>query len=38
MAIRAPVQPAPRGRPVPEAAPETVSETGPVASPGERRA
>jgi putative MATE family efflux protein len=34
MAIRAPVQPLPRGRPAPEAAPEAE----PVASPGERRA
>jgi Na+-driven multidrug efflux pump len=34
MAIRSPVRPVPRGRPVPEAAPETE----PVASPGERRA
>jgi putative MATE family efflux protein len=34
MAIRSPVIPVPRGRPVPEAAPETE----PVASPGERRA
>jgi putative MATE family efflux protein len=33
-AIRAPVAPMPRGRPVPEPAPETE----PVASPGERRA
>ncbi len=34
MAIRAPVMLVPRGRPMPEAAPETE----PVASPGERRA
>jgi Na+-driven multidrug efflux pump len=34
VAIRAPVIPMPRGRPVPEAVPETE----PVASPGERRA
>lgn len=34
MAIRAPIQPSPRGRPAPEAAPEAE----PVASPGERRA
>jgi putative MATE family efflux protein len=34
VAIRSPVIPTPRGRPVPEAAPETE----PVASPGERRA
>lgn len=34
MAIQSPVIPVPRGRPVPEAAPETE----PVASPGERRA
>jgi putative MATE family efflux protein len=34
VAIRAPVIPTPRGRPVPQAAPETE----PVASPGERRA
>jgi putative MATE family efflux protein len=34
VAIRAPVVPVARGRPVPDSAPET----GPVASPGERRA
>jgi putative MATE family efflux protein len=34
VAIRSPVMPSPRGRPQPEAAPETE----PVASPGERRA
>ena len=34
LAIRSPVMPAPRGRPVPDPAPETE----PVASPGERRA
>jgi hypothetical protein len=34
MAIRSPIHPTPRGRPVPAAAPETE----PVASPGERRA
>jgi putative MATE family efflux protein len=34
LAIRAPIHPAPRGRPAPDPAPETE----PVASPGERRA